>query len=378
MNIVLAPDSFKGSLTAIEATSIMKKAILSLNKEDTIIEKPMADGGEGTVDALLAATKGKKIPINCTGPLGKKIATYYCITPEQTAIIEVANIAGLTQVPNNKRNPNNTTTYGLGEVIIDALGRNCNTFIIGLGGSATNDGGLGMLLALGMKAFCKNGKEICKFGRDLLEIEQIDLSGLDPRLKHASIKVACDVENPLTGEKGASAVYGPQKGLTPSQITQYDHALSRFSRLMESITNSDGLYKTPGAGAAGGLGFSLLILGAKLLSGAKLIGEASHIHDAVQQADLVITGEGLSDEQTLYGKAPGYIADVAKQYHVPVVLISGGLKGDLNPLLEKFSACFSIANKPLTVEECMEQAETLLYSQIKQVVRLAHMIKGIH
>lgn len=374
MHIVIAPDSYKGSLTSSQAASTMEQAILSLGQNHTIITKPMADGGEGTVDALLTASKGEKIPITCTGPLGEKVDTYYAILNDDTAVMEVAMVAGLPQVPPNKRNPDNTTTYGLGEVLIDALDRGCTSFIIGLGGSATNDAGLGMLRALGMKAFANDGKELGSFGRDLLEAEQVELEGLDPRLKDVTIQVACDVENPLTGEKGASAVYGPQKGATEGQITAYDQAMNKFAKLVD--VHGEKFETYAGAGAAGGLGFAFLLIGATLVSGAKLVGEASGVEEAIQQAALVITGEGQSDEQTLYGKAPGYIADLAQKHHVPAILISGALSGNTDPLLDKFAGCYAITNRPLSLNECMEQAKQLLYQQTKQLIHLIHNVKG--
>ncbi|WP_010098513.1 glycerate kinase [Ornithinibacillus scapharcae] len=371
MNIVLAPDSFKGSLTSLEGTKIMKRAIQTLGKGDHIIEKPMADGGEGTVDALITASGGQKITINVTGPLGEEISTYYAIIDQNTAVIEIANIAGLPQVNEEMRNPDNTTTFGLGEVIKDALNNGCKTLIIGLGGSVTNDAGLGMLTALGMKAFDKQGKEVGIFGRDLLDVTHINLDNLDYSLKETNIKVACDVENPLTGEKGASVVYAPQKGASPEQVIAYNEAMKRFSQLFSNT----GLSKTAGAGAAGGLGFALLTLNAELVSGAQLVGEISKLEEAIQQADLVITGEGQSDEQTLYGKAPGYIAKLANKHRVPVILISGSLKGNLSLLLERFSGCFSIINQPLRMDECMARAEEFLFEQTRQVVSLIHGIR---
>jgi glycerate 2-kinase len=373
MKIVLAPDSFKGSLTSLEATKVMKRAIQDLGKHDEIIEKPMADGGEGTVDALITASGGEKIILNCTGPDGNEITTYYAIIEKNTAVIEIANIAGLPQVAKEKRNPDYTTTFGLGEAIKDALDHGCKTLIIGLGGSATNDAGLGMLIALGMKAYNKHGEEIGIFGRNLLEVARINIDHLDSRLKEVKIKVACDVENPLTGEMGASAIYGPQKGASPEQVVAYDEAMERFSQLFSNKRLSE----IPGAGAAGGLGFAFLTLNAELVSGAQLVGEISHVEEAIQQADIVITGEGQSDEQTLFGKAPGYIAELARKHHVPVILISGSLKGNLTPLLEKFSGCFSIINQPVPIEECMDRAEEFLYEQTRQVMNLVHGIRQL-
>lgn len=369
MKIVLAPDSFKESLTSPEATHIMKQAIQSLKQDDYIIQKPMADGGEGTVDALISAANGKKIPIKCTGPLGQKIDTYYAMIDSNTAVIEIANIAGLSQVSVEHRNPDHTTTYGLGEAIKDALDRGCTNFIIGLGGSATNDAGLGMLTALGMEAFDHQGRKVGICGRDLLDVACINFDHVDPRLKKIRLKVACDVNNPLTGENGASAIFGPQKGASPRQISAYDKAMENFARLLDP---NQSFSKRDGAGAAGGLGFAFLLLNAELLSGAQLIGGAIQVEKAIQQADLVITGEGQSDDQTLNGKAPGFIADLARKHHVPVILISGSLKGNLDLLLEKFTACFSIIHQPLTIKECIEQAQPLLYQQTKQVMNLVH------
>ncbi|GGA79812.1 glycerate kinase [Ornithinibacillus halotolerans] len=375
MNIVLAPDSFKGSLTALEATNTMKRAIESLGKGDQIIEKPMADGGEGTVDAILSASGGKKVPFTCKGPLGNEMNTYYAVINHTTAVIEIANIAGLTQVDKGMRNPLHTTTYGLGEAIKDALDRSCTKVIIGLGGSATNDCGLGMLSALGMKAYDEKGEEVGIYGRDLLRVDRVDIDHLDERLKNIQIQVACDVENPLTGENGASTVYGPQKGASAEQVAMFDQAMERFSRLVDP--DKTVLSLTPGAGAAGGLGFAFLALGATLVSGAQLVGEITRVEEAIQQADLVITGEGQSDEQTLYGKAPGYIAELANKHHVPVILISGSLKGNVDPLLERFDGCFSIINEPLRIEECLVRAEELLYNQTKQIIHLTHRLTGI-
>jgi len=373
MNIVIAPDSFKGSLTSIEVTDVIEKAIIDYNSTFSVTKKPMADGGEGTIDSLLSATRGEMIPLQCTGPLGEKRSTSYAIVEGDTAVIECASIAGLPQVPIHLRNPDHTTTYGIGEAIIDALDRGCTSFIIGLGGSATNDGGLGMLLALGMEAFDQDGNKVDIFGKDVDFIEEVNLTTLDSRLKNVEVKVASDVDNPLCGERGASVVYGPQKGATGEQVRKYDAALNKFAHLIESKLNVS-IREVPGAGAAGGLGFALLSIGADVVSGAQLIADAMNMEDAIQGADLVITGEGQSDEQTLYGKAPGYIASLARKHRVPVVLISGSL-GNVDKLSELFVGCFSITNRPLTLEECMKQAHELLYEQAKQIVQLISTIK---
>ncbi|MBP1970204.1 glycerate kinase [Virgibacillus natechei] len=375
MNIIVAPDSFKGSLTSIQAATTMRRAIHSINHKDNVISKPMADGGEGTVDALQSSSDGEQITLSCTGPLGEKIETYYAIIDGNTAVIEVANIAGLVQVTEQERNPDTTTTYGLGEVIRGALDRGCTSFIIGLGGSATNDGGLGMLRALGMKAWDDNGQEIGIFGKDIRKINKVSFDKIDRRLSAVSIKVACDVENPLYGNNGASAVYGPQKGATREQVVAYDKAFERFALIIER-QHGEKYHDVAGAGAAGGLGFALLILGAKLVSGAELVAEAANLKQVIKQADLVITGEGQSDEQTLYGKAPGYIANLANAYHVPAILVSGSLTGDQDKLRSQFQGCFSIITSPMTIQECMEQAEELLFNQTKQVMHFIHAMQN--
>ncbi|MFD1362122.1 glycerate kinase [Lentibacillus salinarum] len=369
MNITVAPDSFKGSLTSIQASEIMQKAIMEIDKSAQVTLIPMADGGEGTLESLLAATEGMRIPITCTGPLGEKVETSYAIVDSNTAIIECASIAGLVQVPEDKRDPDLTTTWGIGEVMLDALDRDCTRFILGLGGSATNDGGLGMLQALGMQAWDQQGNEVGMFGKDVQCVSDVCFEKIDPRLAGTDIKVACDVDNPLGGERGATSVYGPQKGLEAAQIKRYDMALEQYADAVESVLKQQ-FKNIPGAGAAGGLGFALLAIGGNLVSGAELLADAMNAEEAIHGADLVLTGEGQSDEQTLYGKAPGFVASLAQTHQVPVVLISGSLDGDLNTLRERFSGCFSIVNKPLSLNECMEQADKLLFEQTKQVVHL--------
>lgn len=370
MNVIIAPDSFKGSLTAKQASKIMGNAVVEVINNCRVQIMPMADGGEGTLDTLLVSSNDvKRVPVNCVGPLGKKIDTSYGIVSGNTAIIECASIAGLTQVPAEDRDPTATTSFGIGEVIIDALDKGCTSFILGLGGSATNDGGLGMLQALGMEAWDQSGTCLGPFGHDLLNVAGVNLANLDARVVEVDIRVACDVDNPLCGGRGASAVYGPQKGASSEQIKQFDHALSKYGDLIEDEIKAS--YKDfAGSGAAGGLGFALLAIGANLESGAKLIADASNLENQIREADLVLTGEGQSDEQTLFGKAPGYVAELAAKYDVPVVLISGSLAGNLDVLRRKFVGCFSIINQASTLEACMENAEKMLFEQTKQVVHL--------
>eukprot|EP00130_Batrachochytrium_dendrobatidis_P008646 XP_006683521.1 hypothetical protein BATDEDRAFT_15179 [Batrachochytrium dendrobatidis JAM81] len=326
MKIILAPDSFKGSLTANQAAEIMKRAILDVDGNNTVINKPMADGGEGTLEAILSSTGGENITVSCTGALGGEIRTKYAILESKQAVIELASIAGLVQVPASKRNPDYTTTFGLGEVIRDALDKGCTSIIIGLGGSATNDGGLGMLIALGMKAWDERGNLLSGFGKDLNQVRKVSFKEIDPRLQEVKLTVASDVDNPLCGSRGASIVFGPQKGASQTQVFQYDKALDYYGSLIEKEMNRM-LKNVPGAGAAGGVGFALLALNAELVSGAELLANTMHLEDYIQKADLVITGEGRSDEQTLYGKAPGFVASLAVKHDVPVVLLSGSLDG---------------------------------------------------
>ncbi|SFE22528.1 glycerate kinase [Lentibacillus persicus] len=374
MHIVIAPDSFKGSLTSIQASEVMKRAVQSVDRHNHVTLKPMADGGEGTLASMLVATGGQRITVACTGALGETIHASYGIIHSDKAIIECAEIAGLIQVPENKRHPAFTTTFGIGEVIKDALDRGCRRFVIALGGSATNDGGSGMLKALGMKSVNANGDDAGYFGKDVKHISQVSFDAIDSRLADADIEVACDVDNPLLGDSGATYVYGPQKGLKTSELSQYDTALKQYANNVESVLGEQ-LQTVPGSGAAGGLGFALLAIGGRLISGAELIADAMKLEKAVQGADVVLTGEGQSDEQTLYGKAPGYIADLAQKHHTTAVLISGSLDGDVSVLREKFSGCFSIVNKPMSLQECMGQAEKLLYEQTAQVIQLLHQFQ---
>lgn len=377
MKIVVAPDSFKGSLSAIEVAKTVEKAIKKVTPTAQVIMKPMADGGEGTLDCLLHTTNSRKVYVECKGPLGNNISSYYGITSEKLAIIEIANIAGLMQVPRNKRNPIRTTTYGLGEVIKDALNRGCRSFTIGLGGSATNDGGLGMLIALGMKAYDKHGNELKGFGKDLLQLARVDVSTLDERLKDANIQVASDVDNPLCGKRGATATYGPQKGLRRTEIETFDIAMEKYSSLIESALQKEYRH-IPGSGAAGGLGFALLCLNANIISGAKLVSTMIELEKEIAHAQLVITGEGQSDEQTLFGKAPSYVAKLANKHGVPAVLLSAAIKGDRDKLLQLFSGCFSITNKPMTIQESIGNVKTLLFEQTKNIMTLIKTIrKGV-
>ncbi|MCT2537731.1 glycerate kinase [Aquibacillus koreensis] len=369
MRIVVAPDSYKGSLFALKVAEIMGKAIKEVKPSVDVVLKPMADGGEGTIDTMLSSIEGKRIPITCTGPLGEKIDTYYAVTKENIVIVETACIAGLVQVPESLRNPDYTTSFGLGEVIRHALDQGYRSFVIGLGGSAINDGGLGMLRALGMQAFDGDGRELGPYGKDVAQIHSVSFQNLDKRLPQAQLRIACDVDNPLCGKAGASAVFGPQKGLAKERVEHYDKALHNYAVLVEKSIGVVAKDKD-GAGAAGGLGFAFLVIGGQLESGAALLAEASGLEDAIKVSDVAITGEGQTDDQTLRGKAPSYVADLARRNYIPTILISGSVNGDIESLNTKFASCFSIINQPYTLEQCLEEAEQLVYQQTKQVTRL--------
>lgn len=385
MRILIAPDSYKGSLTAAEAADTMADAVLAELPDAEVRRIPLADGGEGTVDALVAACGGRIVPIEVTGPLGERVNAYYGVIGETTAVVEAAGTCGLTMVPPERRNPLLTTSRGLGEAIRAALDQGRSRIIVGLGGSAVNDGGIGMLAALGAVFRDRSGQALPGYGRDLPLLDRIDLSGLDARLEHCRLTVACDVRNPLVGEEGATHVYGPQKGASPEMCGMLDEAMAAYAARLEACladlrTGADAgrtpLRDTPGAGAAGGLGFALLALGASLVPGAQLIEEQTGLKEAMRAADWVLTGEGRSDGQTLYGKLPLHVARLAREENTQAVLISGSLGPGSERLLNEFAGCFSIVEQPGTLQECMAQAAPLLYRCTRSVARIIGRAAG--
>lgn len=371
MRILIVPDSYKGSLTAIEVADTMASAVKAELPDAEVRRFPLADGGEGTVDALVAAQSGQIVPIEVTGPLGERSAAYYGVIGSMV-VLEAANLCGLTMVPSEQRNPLHTTSRALGEAIVMALDQGFTQFTIGLGGSSTNDGGIGMLSALGAVFTDKTGETLRGYGQDLLELAAVDLGSLDPRLAQCRITVACDVKNPLVGAEGATFVYGPQKGASPDMCQTLDRAMAGYAGKLEaSLGAAEGnLRDTPGAGAAGGLGFALLALGAKLVPGAQVMEELTGLREAAQTADWVLTGEGRSDGQTLYGKLPIHVARVAREEGARAVLISGSLGADSELLMSEFAGCFSIVEQPSTLQDCMDNAESLLYRCTRNVMRL--------
>ncbi|MBA9076889.1 glycerate kinase [Rufibacter quisquiliarum] len=370
MNIVIAPDSYKGSLSAKEVGLTIQEAFQMEAPEAKVWVVPMADGGEGTLETLLYSTNGTKVETTASGPLGHAITTGYGILGDgRTAVIEIAQIAGLTMVPDAERNPMQTTTYGVGELIKEALGKGIRNFIIGLGGSATNDGGLGMMQALGVVFQDEEGKPVQPIGASLSKIVSVDFAPLLPQMKECQFKIASDVKNPLCGSNGASFTYGSQKGASQEQVVLLDKGMRNFADLIEQALQQK-LQQMPGAGAAGGLGFAFLALGATLEPGAQLIANAAGLDRYVQQADWVITGEGQSDYQTLYGKLPLHIAQVARSYGKPTILISGALGRGHEQLLPHFFSCHAITHAPVTLQEAMASSKENLYFCARNIARL--------
>lgn len=372
--VLVAPDSFKGSLSSVAAAEAIRSGIRNALPEAQVTIVPMADGGEGTVDAVLAAVGGERIAVTVVGPLGEPVEATYGLLPDgKTAVIEMAAASGLPLVPAGARDPLNATTFGTGQLLRDALERGARRIMVGLGGSATNDGGMGMAQALGVRFLDAQGQEIAGYGcgRLLAEIAAIDTEGVDPRLAEAEVTVLSDVTNPLCGPDGASAVYGPQKGADPEQVKRLDSGLALYA---ERIAAHNGrlVANVPGAGAAGGLGAGLLAFcRAELRPGIRAIMELAEFEQAAAGADLVFTGEGRTDGQTAFGKVPAGIAEAAGRAGVPVVCLSGGLSEGAEALYDRgIAALFSIANRPMTLEEAMRDAGTLLAEAAENIVRL--------
>ena len=358
MKIVIAPDSYKESLTALEVAIEIEAGFRAVFPDAEYIKLPMADGGEGTVAAMVAATAGTLVEVDVTGPLGEPVKACYGLTGDRkTAIIEMAAASGLALVAPGLRNPLKTTSYGTGELIRAALDAGVCYLIIGIGGSATNDGGAGMLQALGVKLLDNFGLEIVFGGGSLANLERIDISGLDPRLKTCRIEAACDVNNPLTGPQGASVVFGPQKGATPEMVTVLDANLARYAGLINRDLDLQ-VDSVPGAGAAGGMGAALLaFLGARLRPGIEIVMEAVGLEAHLRDADLVITGEGRIDSQTIHGKTPIGVARLAKRYGRPVIGIAGCLAVDAHVVHEQgIDAIFSVLSQVGNMEEAMDHA----------------------
>lgn len=355
MKIVLAPDSFKESMTAKEACEAIEKGLRKVMDNLECIHVPMADGGEGTTQSLVDATGGKFYTVEVTGPLGeRKEAIFGILGDEKTAILEMAEASGLEILPREKRDATITTTYGTGELIKAALDKGVETILIGIGGSATNDGGAGMVQALGGKLLDRVGNEIGFGGGELDKLEKIDIANLDKRLKDVKIIVACDVQNPLTGPTGASHVFGRQKGANEEQREQLDKNLKHYAEIIRRDLGKD-VETIPGAGAAGGLGAGLMaFLSAELRKGIDIVIEYSKLEEKLQGANLVITGEGSIDGQTRFGKTPYGVAKVAQRYDIPVIAFAGNIGSDVNLLYEYgFTAILPILPRVETLENAI-------------------------
>ncbi len=375
MKIVVAPDSFKGSITALQAAVAMEEGLRRVFPNAIIEKIPMADGGEGTVQSLVDATGGHIRTERVLAPLGNEVEAKFGILADgETAVIEMASASGLTLVPADKRNPLRTTTYGTGQLIHTALELGCRRLIIGIGGSATNDGGAGMAEALGVKLLNANGEPIPRGGDGLGQLSSIDITSIHPAVAETETVVACDVNNLLTGPKGASHVYGPQKGGTPEMVETLDTYLAHFDRvLMHTLGKSFG--DIPGAGAAGGLGAGLMaFLDAQLRLGVDIIIEAVNLKERMKDADLVFTGEGQLDFQTAFGKTPVGVARVAKSYNFPVVAIAGGIAEGADAVYDKgIDAMLAIVQQPMSLEQASADASRLIADTAEQAARLLNI-----
>lgn len=380
MKIITAIDSFKGSMTSIEAGQAFAEGVHRVDPGTDVIVRPLADGGEGTVEALVSGMNGQLQHVMVTGPLGKPVDCAYGIIAEsKTAVVEMSGAAGITLVTAEERNPMNTTTYGVGEVIRDAIEKGCRKFVVGIGGSATNDGGVGMLQALGYGFLDKAGNQIAFGAKGLRDLEQITDDHVIPTLSECTFRVACDVTNPLCGENGASAVYGPQKGADASMIMQMDKWLSYYAMLAAEKYPGKADAKIPGTGAAGGMGFAFLTFtNARLQSGIDIVLEETRLEDYVRDADLVVTGEGRLDFQTAMGKAPVGVAKLAKKYGKPVIAFAGSVTKDAGECNRNgIDAFFPILRGVCTLEEAMnpETAKENMALAAEQAYRLFTIAK---
>ncbi|MBS58175.1 MAG: glycerate kinase [Chloroflexi bacterium] len=379
MKIVIAPDSYKGSISALNVARSIESGIKKVLPNAECIIVPAADGGDGTLETLVEGSNGEIRSSEVTGPLGeKRNANWGALGDGNTAVIEMALTSGLALVPEKQLDPLNATTFGLGEIISDALENNFRKFIIGIGGSATNDGGAGMIQALGGKLLDSNGQEITPGGASLIHLDQIDISTLDSRAKDSDFLIACDVNNPLCGPEGASAIYGPQKGSTPEMVKQLDKALFHYAKIIRRDLGID-ISTIPGSGAAGGLGGGFVgFLNGKLLPGVDIVLDFINLDDRLKDADLVITGEGATDQSTIYNKAPIGIANRAKKFNIPVISISGSLnKGFKEVHNHGINASFSIINAPMDLSEATENASDLIASISEEIIRTLKLGKQI-
>ncbi|MED4447009.1 glycerate kinase [Bacillus thuringiensis] len=369
MKVVIASDSYKESLKAIEVCEAIERGFRAIFPNAKYVKIPIGDGGEGTVESLVDATGGRIISISVAGPLRESVQAFYGVSKDKkTAFIEMAAASGLQHVPVEKRNPLITTTKGTGELILHALNQGAEYIILGLGGSATNDGGAGMLAALGVRFINDKGEVIDPSGGTLHSIVAIDFSQMDPRLKGVKIEAACDVDNPLVGMQGASFVFGRQKGANVEMMKELDENLKHYANILKRYVSSD-VSEIPGAGAAGGMGAAVIsVLKGDLRRGIEIVLDYTNFDKHIEDADLIITGEGRIDEQTAYGKAPVGVAGRAKRFSVPVIAIGGSVSSDYSAVYEKgIDAVFSITTRPMTLEEAYRVAEENIEMTTKNI-----------
>jgi glycerate kinase len=371
MKVIIAPDSFKGSNTTIAVANTIEKGIRKVFPDVEVVKIPIADGGEGTVDALVLGAGGKFMELEVVGPLGESLVAKYGILDNGTAVIEMAAASGLPLVPDDKKDPLITTTYGTGQLIKAALDEGCKNIVIGIGGSATNDGGVGMAQALGVSFKDANGNELSYGGGALDKLATIDISNMDPRIKDTEIVVACDVSNPLCGERGASAIYGPQKGATPELVKILDANLGHYANIIKEQLGKD-IIDVPGTGAAGGLGAGLIVFcDAQLKSGIETVLDVVDIDQHLPTTDFVITGEGKIDAQSVYGKVPVGVGQRVKKYNLPVLAIVGDIGDGASAVYDYgVDGIMSTVNKAMPLSEAMGRSSELLEDAAERVMRI--------
>jgi glycerate kinase len=366
---VIAPDSFKGSVSAAQAAVAIAAGLRRVWSDADLRIVPLADGGEGTLDAVLSAG-GERRTARVSGAAGAPVDAAYGVIAADTAVIECAQIVGLTDAGGLAQPVERRSTRGVGELLQQLLSAGMRRVMVGLGGSSTNDGGAGLLAGLGLLLVAADGRVVEPTPAGLAALERVDASGLDPGLAHARITIMSDVNNPLCGERGATAIFGPQKGVRPERVAEIDARLGHFAALAEAALGRRAQDR-PGAGAAGGLGFALLLLGGELRSGAEVVADLLGLDAALAGADWLITGEGRSDRQTLLGKTPWVAARRAALMGVPATLVSGGIdRGALPELSRHFAGCHSITFGPATLEACLADAAGLLADRVEQLARV--------
>lgn len=372
IKFVVAPDSFKESLSAFEAANAIKEGIKEgFNNDCTVELIPMADGGEGTSEVILNANEGSFVKTIVKGPLGERIESKYgFIQKDKKAVMEIALACGLCLLENKDKNPLNTTSYGVGEMIEDALNKGAKHIIVGLGGSSTNDGGLGMLEALGAKAYDKYENEVGPFGRNFINIQRIDLSKIDKRIKDVKIEVACDVENPLLGKTGATYIFGPQKGADDDILLKLENGMTNYARVIKEASGIE-ISNIPKLGAAGGLGAAFLILGGKLVKGIDMVLKNTDFENKIKDADYIFTGEGSVDDQTKYGKTIAGIAKLAKKHNIPLIVLCGKSGRDVDELYKiGVTSIFTILDRPKSLEIALEEGYESLRRTALNVARI--------